>query len=623
MPESLNIHEPLFINTIGHSAGAVVFGLLLILLLSDWWKRKLPVPRLALSAALLALIWNAGALAALSPLGAGSGWAALAAAVSFGSLSLLPAVLYAISLKGQEPFLRTAGWCASGLAMLLHLVEPVFPDAQLHRMALLLIAVVFVSLASISVWQVHGTAEKRRLVSGVLVPLALILFASSFVHFETAGNGHLWSEEVALHHAGIPLALFIVLQDYRFLMMDAFLRALASSALAAALTLGCFAANERFRVLERGTEDPFVAGMLVTLACAGLVLFASLRGMLQGWVTRRVFRRPSLELAISRLIERPASGSEEDFLAEAANIISTHMSADRVQLRHQSTCDRTLLLPQIVTQGDGVLDSSGAWVNVVVPLRFSRGDSVLLLLGRRSGGRRYFSEDLRDLSQLALIATSQVERFRLERAEHLATEAELRALHAQINPHFLFNSLNALYGSIPRQAADARRMVLNLADIFRYFLETDRSTIPIAEEIRIVRAYLEIEQLRLGDRLNVQVHVDPDLGEVAVPALSIQPIVENAVKHGVAAKPGPGWVRLTVESLTGRVRVSVQDSGAGFRPGASSKGTGVGLENVRQRLSMMYGAAGDLAIESSPGGTSVTFHVPLAMPVRLPANAAR
>ena len=125
----------------------------------------------------------------------------------------------------------------------------------------------------------------------------------------------------------------------------------------------------------------------------------------------------------------------------------------------------------------------------------------------------------------------------------------MKALHAQINPHFLFNSLNALYGTIPRTAEGARRTVLNLADVFRYFLQTGGTTIPLSEELRIVKAYLEIEQLRLGDRLQVNLDIDPAALSVLVPPLCIQPLVENGIRHGVAAKPGPGAIAVLWQNM--------------------------------------------------------------------------
>jgi LytS/YehU family sensor histidine kinase len=173
----------------------------------------------------------------------------------------------------------------------------------------------------------------------------------------------------------------------------------------------------------------------------------------------------------------------------------------------------------------------------------------------------------------------------------LATQAELRALQAQINPHFLFNAFNTLYGTIDRGSVEARRLVLNLTDIFRYFLQGDRSSIPLSEELRIIKAYLEIEALRLGGRLETELHVNASALSVMIPVLSIQPLVENAVKHGVAAKGGPGRVAMRVENSEGVLRVSVEDTGLGFARNGSAAhdGSGVGLANVRRRLYLSYG----------------------------------
>ena len=126
-------------------------------------------------------------------------------------------------------------------------------------------------------------------------------------------------------------------------------------------------------------------------------------------------------------------------------------------------------------------------------------------------------------------------------------------MRSQINPHFLFNALNALYGAIPREAAGARRMVLNLAEIFRYSLQSDKTFVPLAQEMQIVRAYLELEQCRLASRLDVQIEVDDAALQIPIPALSIQPLVENAVKHGVALRIEPGYVRIKAQCRNERI----------------------------------------------------------------------
>jgi two-component system, LytTR family, sensor kinase len=214
-----------------------------------------------------------------------------------------------------------------------------------------------------------------------------------------------------------------------------------------------------------------------------------------------------------------------------------------------------------------------------------------------------------------------VERFRAEELRRLASQAELRALQAQINPHFLFNALNTLYGTIDRRSHDARRMVLNLADIFRYFLQGDRAFIPLSEELRIIEAYLEIEALRLGDRLKTEVIVDDAARSEMIPILSIQPLVENAVKHGVSMKQGPGRVCLRANMTEAGLRITVEDTGNGFDVSSSEpqNGAGVGLQNVRRRLTLCYGPSADLNIRSNTNGTVVTFLIP---PSPTPADMA-
>ena len=266
---------------------------------------------------------------------------------------------------------------------------------------------------------------------------------------------------------------------------------------------------------------------------------------------------------------------------------------------------------------------SQSWAEVCVPLRFIKGDGALILLGRREGGRRYLSEDLHELARLAAVVVEQVERFRSSEIQRLVSQAELRALQSQINPHFLFNSLNTLYGSIPRDAPEARRMVLNLAELFRYFLQSNRTTIRLSEEMQIVRAYLQIEALRLGDKLKTEILVDESAEQALIPVLSIQPLVENAVKHGVALRSAPGTVRLRARTTAAGVKVEVSDDGGGFSTANSRKtpaGGGIGLDNVRQRLRLCFGESAELTIESTGNGSTVSLLVPHSY--AFPARAA-
>jgi two-component system LytT family sensor kinase len=206
--------------------------------------------------------------------------------------------------------------------------------------------------------------------------------------------------------------------------------------------------------------------------------------------------------------------------------------------------------------------------------------------------------------------SEEIARYRAIEMQALASEAELRALQSQINPHFLFNALNTLYGSIKRENQEARRLVLNLSDVLRYALGGEHRYITLEEELRIVRAYLDIEQLRLGPKLQAEVSAEPEALRARVPVLSVQPLVENAVKHGVARSDRPGYVRLTARRREEEIEIRIANSGE-FLPGSGEgSGAGVGLSNVRRRLALCYGGAGALSVSSDAGETTAVLTVP-------------
>jgi LytS/YehU family sensor histidine kinase len=314
---------------------------------------------------------------------------------------------------------------------------------------------------------------------------------------------------------------------------------------------------------------------------------------LQQWLTGAVFRRPSIDRALQHIRTRPAPGeAEPQYLVWAASVMADFMSTERFEL---------------------VSDPQVAWAEAFVPLRFSQGDQSYIILGRRRGGRRYLSEDLACLARLAGAVTEQVERYRAIELQRLVSHAELRALQSQINPHFLFNALNTLYGTIPREIAGARQTVLNLAEIFRYFLQLDKTFIPLEEELKIIQAYLDIERLRLGPRLITHIEVDDEALNVPIPILSIQPLVENAIKHGVSAKSDPGTLSLRIRRDPHQIHISISDTGPGMSSDSSVAGSGskLGLANVSRRLALCYGPQHALTISSSMAGTIVEFAVPL------------
>jgi signal transduction histidine kinase len=610
-------YRPEFINTIGHTAGAVIFGIFLVLLCRDRAGIRLRGRRLSLAAAALAFLWNLGSLAVLVT--GPQPRADLLAALTFSVLSLLPAVLLHLCLGDSFRTVAVAGYLLSGGAMAMHLSELVRPSADLHWQALLLITVGFAVLTAISVTGVamRAAPDKRGKASRIAGAMCAALFAMSFVHFGPTHPHQAWSSELALHHAGIPLALFVLLQDYRFLLLDAFARFLANVLLAAVLTFGAIQLGLQLSAALPGLSGPFYDGLLLSALCLLLIIFAFVRGHFQRWLTRVVFRRPDLEKALHEMrAGAPLFEQEHEIPAWGTRHLGRIANARRAEAAPETALaplngDRRLLYPEPAAHLPGLRQVPGfEWVEAVVPLRPSQGAAHFVLLGRRRGGQPYLSEDFQFLGRLAGVVVEQIENFRNSEMQRLLSQAELKALQSQMNPHFLFNALNTLYGVIPRGSAEARRMVLNLADIFRYFLRSEGNFVPLSEELRIIRAYLEIEQLRLGPRLQVEIDVDEAALAVPIPLLSVQPLVENAVKHGVAAAPDAGRLRLEVKALENEVRISVEDTGPGMQDRANeSAGAGVGLANVQRRIHLCYGAA--LAIDSGPSGTRVGFSVPL------------
>jgi LytS/YehU family sensor histidine kinase len=229
-------------------------------------------------------------------------------------------------------------------------------------------------------------------------------------------------------------------------------------------------------------------------------------------------------------------------------------------------------------------------------------------MGRRHGGQRYLANDLDALARAAAVVAERLETLREHEMHRLVSQAELRALQSQINPHFLFNALNTVYGTIPREGVAARRMVLNLAEMFRYFLQSNKTLVPLREELEIVRAYLAVEQVRLGDRLAVDIRVEEAAMEVVIPALSVQPLVENAIKHGVTPSSDPGYVRVRSEFRNRDLFIRVENSRSNDT--RNSEGPGVGLQNVRRRLEICYGGGAELRLLAGHSQTIVELRIP-------------
>jgi len=201
------------------------------------------------------------------------------------------------------------------------------------------------------------------------------------------------------------------------------------------------------------------------------------------------------------------------------------------------------------------------------------------------------------------------------RAQKLAHDAQLRMLHYQINPHFLFNTLNAISTLVLEGRNDhAERMLLGLSGFLRYSLDRQPEELaPLAAEIAAQRKYLDIEQTRFGDKLTVAFDIEPGLDAVALPSLILQPILENAIKYAITPSAAGGHIEVTARRDHGVLRISIEDDGPGIDENAPRRRGAVGIANARERLAVHYGSLAGLKVENkAPTGCRVEIWLPLS-----------
>jgi two-component system LytT family sensor kinase len=229
---------------------------------------------------------------------------------------------------------------------------------------------------------------------------------------------------------------------------------------------------------------------------------------------------------------------------------------------------------------------------------------------------------VRATGEVAGWVSTQVELADLGRQRSRAMEAELRALRAQISPHFNYNSQAAIASFVRTDPDRARELLLEFADFTRYAFRRGGAFTTLAEELGNIEHYLALEQARFGDRLAISLLVAPEVLSVAVPYLAIQPLVENAVHHGLESKEGVGHVSITAKDHGSEAEIIVEDDGIGSDPdvvravlAGVQDGDSVGLANVDARLRKVYGDDYGLVVETAPGaGTKVSFRVPKFAP---------
>src|SRR5262249_11033820 len=251
---------------------------------------------------------------------------------------------------------------------------------------------------------------------------------------------------------------------------------------------------------------------------------------------------------------------------------------------------------------DGVWSDAGAAVALEIPRRFTQTSAFRALV----------------LAAMAALATLlyRLRVRRLEVRERLRTalvEAQLDALQFQLRPHFLFNTLNSILPLVGRDPERARQMVIRLGELLRLSLQSeDTRLVTLEEEIAILEKYLSIERVRFRDRLEATISVDPEVASAKVPSFLLQPLVENAIQHGVGGRAGAGRIAVTAASDGGDLVLRVRDDGPGPQDEAGETPAGIGLRNTRRRLEALYPGRYELTLRRAPqGGAEAAIRIPL------------
>lgn len=606
------------LHLVGFVTGTVLYAMLLVLVLRTPAAPRGPgaADRLPLATALLGLVWNLGELLGyVLPRAGWGGPSAWAGAVSLPALGLLAAVVVhsvARQLPGGRVITMIAYACSIA-AGVLHLTTQISggPSATSAAFGLLTICfgTLIVPLAILTRRQANG----RR----ALWILALALFAISASHLgRFHGGNDNWLVELAGHHAAIPLAFAILYQDYRFALADLFLK---NALILLTLVALAFAGYSLAAALPNpGTLS---VGLLLALWVA--------TALVSPWLRRRIVRFVDTVLL-----------ARGDYARLGAELGHALQAQDTVPGVLDAACGR-------IARALGVgevrwLESASAGADRAGVLRAAvhtaDAPGYVLLVGDLQAGRRLLSDDVAFVEHAADLVGRRIDAIRLtdERFERrlreeemlkLAVEAELRALRAQVNPHFLFNALTTIGYLIETAPPRALRTLMRLTALLRGVLRSQGEFTTLGREIELVAHYLDIERERFEERLIVDIDVPPALRALRVPSLIVQPLVENAVKHGIARATLGGQVVVTA-ALRGpdaapRLVIVVRNTGAPLSLDDATVHEGVGLSNVERRLAGHFGDRARLSLlRASDGWTTAILELPVDAAAEPAAPAA-
>jgi hypothetical protein len=581
-------------HLVGFLTGAALSGMLFALVA----RRNAESDPLPLVTAILGLIWNLTGLAAYGVRDLfGRDPHPYAIAIAYSALGFLPAVVVHSVLRSEsrgttrraaQAFIFIA-YSISTIAEALMLVEArrgIAPWPVALRVLTVSYAVLTIPVLILT--------RRRRGSARAWSIVALALFAVSALHLSGGdGSSASWIVELIGHHASIPLIFAILYQDFRFALADLFLkRALALFGLLAIAT-ALYAGVELPLLAQHSLrDDPVAIGVSVSMWTAMALLYPALRRGASWIVDRLVLRRVDYTELCGSIADRlEALDDVPATLNAATSALSIPLSAPTIRWMNVS-------------------DAPEGEPAILIPT--AEAPRYAIVTGALAGGRRLLSDDAEVLRDVALVAARRIDAIRMAEVRSLTTEAELRALRAQLNPHFLFNALNTISFLIRSAPDRAQGTLMKLTSLLRAVLRSPANA-SLGEEIALVTAYLEIEQARFDERLRIEIDVPAELQRLRIPPLVVQPLVENAIKHGIANSRAGGEVCITARARDGNLFIAVRNTGVRTSEIEIAHGRrrGVGLANLEARLQRHFGHAARLTLTAETSETIAVVSMPL------------
>jgi signal transduction histidine kinase len=617
------------INLLGFALGAALYGLLLMMVIKNPVrlfefesanKKESKLDGLLLTTAILGLVWNIGELIVVGAREFGNEQPSLLIiAASFTALGFLPAVVVHSAWQAQEKDKAwlTAKWITftayglSTIAGVWHFVSNVNHNNTPSQMALRALTVGYVVLIGVLFFTTRKQTKEKRVVWAA----ALAVFAISALHLSQHHAGAVNASAIELigHHASLPLALAILYQDFRFAFADLFLKRALSLLLLAcvAFMLYVFLVTPLLKMRDEAGQltSPAIGGLLAMWVTTAL-LYPRLQGMVVWFVDTIVLRRTDYTVLRNEVTQMLELNEDTNKTLDAVSQkLIPALSARNIYWIERENFSSDDLVSEL---NDRTENCARVFIPTAEPPYYD------LVIGSLSGGRRLLSDDIAMLESVAVMTARRIDALRVthERCEQnlreqeigkLATEAQLKALRAQVNPHFLFNALTTIGYLIKASPERALNTLMRLTELLRGVLRSSNEFVTLGEELELIASYLEIEKARFEERLKINVDVANELHDFCLPSLLIQPVVENAIKHGIAPSRVGGEIKISAKPEKDFLVITVEDTGVGVSEIelARNRSRGVGLNNVEQRLRSHFGSAATLKIESVSGKGAV------------------